>query len=174
MRNNVGLAEAGKRCGAPHKDLREALDLCGGVTVAQPNTQEAGYSRSQIQNLVNTVVPQAGALCWGYSRGGHSNVFPSLWPWGSYAPWALFPPLAASRHCWMESSVPRASPGSVRVDPRGEGVDRIDRPISSRGRRYRTRGRSGGFSNPKESIGDPSPRSCVGTGTVATRSNSME
>jgi hypothetical protein len=40
------------------KDLHEALELYRNIIAAHPNTQEAEYSRSQIQNIVNTVVPK--------------------------------------------------------------------------------------------------------------------
>ena len=64
MRNETELAEAGKQYAeayAAHyttKDLHEALDLYKGVMAAHPDTDEAKYSRSQIQNIVNTVVPK--------------------------------------------------------------------------------------------------------------------
>ena len=63
-RNDTGLREAGQQYAAAHaahyttKDLREALELYAGIMAAHPNTQEAGYSRSQIQNIVNAVVPK--------------------------------------------------------------------------------------------------------------------
>ena len=63
-RNDAGLGEAGQQYAAAHaahyttKDLREALELYAGILAAHPNTQEAGYSRSQIQNIVNAVVPR--------------------------------------------------------------------------------------------------------------------
>ena len=44
------------------KNLREALRLYRGVMAAQPNTQEAGYSQSQIQNIVKAVVPRQELL----------------------------------------------------------------------------------------------------------------
>ena len=55
--------EAGQQYAAAHeahyttKDLQDALGLYRGVMAAHPNTKEAGYSRSQIQNIVNAVVP---------------------------------------------------------------------------------------------------------------------
>lgn len=66
-RNDTGLtevAEAGQQYAAAYaahyttKDLREALRLYRGLVAAHPNTQEAGYSQSQIQNIVNAVVPR--------------------------------------------------------------------------------------------------------------------
>jgi hypothetical protein len=62
MRNDTGLTEAGQQYAAAHaahyttKDLYEALELYKGVMAAHPNTQEAEYSRSQIQNIVKSVV----------------------------------------------------------------------------------------------------------------------
>ena len=70
-RNDTGLAEvaeAGRQYAAAYaahystKDLREALRLYRGVIAAHPNTQEAGYSQSQIQNIVNAVVPRQELL----------------------------------------------------------------------------------------------------------------
>jgi hypothetical protein len=40
------------------KDLHEALELYQGVLAAHPNTQEAGYSRTQMHNIVKGVVPK--------------------------------------------------------------------------------------------------------------------
>ena len=63
MRNDTGLTEASQQYAAAHaahygtKDLREALELYKGIVAAHPDTQEAGYSRSQIQNIVKAVVP---------------------------------------------------------------------------------------------------------------------
>ena len=36
--------------------------VCRGVVTAHPNTQEAGYSRAQIQNIVNSLVPNQELL----------------------------------------------------------------------------------------------------------------
>ena len=64
MRNDTGLTEASQKYAAAYaahyetKDLREALELYRGIVAAHPDTQEAGYSRSQIQNIVNEVVPE--------------------------------------------------------------------------------------------------------------------
>jgi hypothetical protein len=44
------------------KDLREALKLYKGVMAAHPKTKEADYSRSQIQNIVNAVIPKQELL----------------------------------------------------------------------------------------------------------------
>jgi hypothetical protein len=64
MRNDKGLTEASRQYAAAYaahyetKDLREALELYRGILAAHPDTQEAGYSRSQIQNIVKKVVPE--------------------------------------------------------------------------------------------------------------------
>ncbi len=39
------------------KDLHQALGLYEGIVTAHPDSEEAGYSRSQIQNIVKMVVP---------------------------------------------------------------------------------------------------------------------
>jgi hypothetical protein len=44
------------------KDLREALHLYRAVMAAHPGTQEAGYSRSQIDNIVKAVVPEQALM----------------------------------------------------------------------------------------------------------------
>ncbi len=43
-------------------DLREALRLYRKPMAAHPDAQEAGYSRMQVQNLVNGVVPKQELL----------------------------------------------------------------------------------------------------------------
>lgn len=40
------------------KDLHKAFTLYEDIIAAYPDTQEAGYSRSQVQNIVNAVVPK--------------------------------------------------------------------------------------------------------------------
>ena len=68
MRNETELTEAGKqyaRAYAAHyttKDLHEALELYKGVMATHPNTKEAEYSRTQIQNIVQSVVPNQRLL----------------------------------------------------------------------------------------------------------------
>ncbi len=68
MKDENRHAEAGEKYAAAHdmhyttKDLREAIQLYRGVMAAYPDTEEAGYSRSQIQNIVNTVVPKQDLL----------------------------------------------------------------------------------------------------------------
>ena len=64
MKNDTGLTEASRQYAAAHaahyetKDLREALELYQGILAAHPDSQEAGYSRSQIQNIIKEVVPE--------------------------------------------------------------------------------------------------------------------
>jgi len=64
MRNGILFTEAGQQYAVAYaahyttKDLPEALELYKGVMAAHPNTREAEYSRSQIQNIVNAVVPK--------------------------------------------------------------------------------------------------------------------
>jgi hypothetical protein len=68
MRNDKGLTEASRQYAAAHaahyetKDLREGLELYRGILAAHPDTQEAGYSRSQIQNIIKEVVPERELL----------------------------------------------------------------------------------------------------------------
>lgn len=65
---NSENSENGKHYAAAHaahyvaKDLREALQLYRGIIAEHPDSQEAGYSRSQIQNIVNAVVPKEELL----------------------------------------------------------------------------------------------------------------
>ena len=63
MRNDTLVTEeVGQQYVAAHaahygsKDLREALTLYKALLAAHPDTREAGYSRSQIQNIVKVVV----------------------------------------------------------------------------------------------------------------------
>ncbi len=64
MRNETGVTGAAQqyatahRCHYETKDLREALDLYESIVAAHPDAPEAGYSRSQIQNIVRAVVPE--------------------------------------------------------------------------------------------------------------------
>jgi len=68
MKNNTAPTEAGQQYAAAHeahyttKDLHEALGLYKGVMAAHPNSQEAEYSRTQIQNIVKSVVPEQELL----------------------------------------------------------------------------------------------------------------
>jgi len=70
-RNDTGLKEATEAgqlyavAYAAHymaKDLREALELYLGIMAGHPNTPEAGYSQSQIQNIAKAVVPRQELL----------------------------------------------------------------------------------------------------------------
>ena len=64
MGNDSGPTEAVQQYAAAHaahyvtKNLRQALELYKGIIAAHGDSQEAGYSRSQIQNIVNSVVPK--------------------------------------------------------------------------------------------------------------------
>ena len=68
MRNGTGVGEAGRLYAAAHRshyqleDLRQALELYKDVIADHPETQEAGYSLSQIQNIVKLVVPKQAFL----------------------------------------------------------------------------------------------------------------
>jgi len=44
------------------KNLQEALELYKDVLTTHPGTQEAGYSRAQIRNIVKSVVPEQDLL----------------------------------------------------------------------------------------------------------------
>jgi hypothetical protein len=64
MRNDTGMTEASQQYAAAYaahygtKNLREALEFYKGIVAAHPDTQEARYSRSQIQNIIKEVVPE--------------------------------------------------------------------------------------------------------------------
>jgi hypothetical protein len=68
MRNKTELTEAGKQyteAYAVHyttKDLHKAIDLYKGIMATHPNAKEAEYSRTQIQNIVQSVVPKQRLL----------------------------------------------------------------------------------------------------------------
>ncbi len=68
MRNETGVKEVGQQYASAYgahytkKSLHEALELYGGVITAHPDTQEAEYSRTQIQNIVKAVVPKQKAF----------------------------------------------------------------------------------------------------------------
>jgi hypothetical protein len=68
MKNDTGILEASRQYQAAHaahyvtKDLREAIMLYKAIMTAYPNTEEAGYSRSQIQNIVKATVPEQELL----------------------------------------------------------------------------------------------------------------
>ena len=68
MRNKTELTEASRRYAAAHTahytehDLPSAMRLYKQVMASHPNDPEAGYSRAQIQNIVNAVVPKQQLL----------------------------------------------------------------------------------------------------------------
>lgn len=63
MKDDTERPEAGQQYAAAYathydtKDLREALVLYGRIMTVHPDTPEAGYSRSQIKNIVRAVIP---------------------------------------------------------------------------------------------------------------------
>ena len=68
MLNDTELTEAGRQYAAAYaahytgRDLPVALQLYKKVMASHPSTQEAGYSRTQVQNIVNAVVPKQELL----------------------------------------------------------------------------------------------------------------
>ena len=64
MRNQAETTEAGREYAAAYavhyteRDLPGALRLYVNVIVSHPHEQEADFSRSQVQNIVNAVVPK--------------------------------------------------------------------------------------------------------------------
>ena len=64
MISNTILTEVGQQYATAYeahyttKDMYKAFKLYERIIAAHPDTQEAGYSRSQVQNIVNTVVPK--------------------------------------------------------------------------------------------------------------------
>ena len=68
MENDTSTREACSRYAAAQaeqyetKDLHEALELYMHIVAAHPETKEAGYSRSQIQNIAKRVVPEPELL----------------------------------------------------------------------------------------------------------------
>ena len=64
MNKDTVLARADQQYAAAYdmhyktKNLHEALGLYTGIVAAHPETQEADYSRMQIQNIVRRVVPK--------------------------------------------------------------------------------------------------------------------
>ena len=64
MTNDTKLAAAGRQYAAAYdaqytgRDLPGALRLYMKVVASYPGTQEAGYSCTQVQNIVNAVVPK--------------------------------------------------------------------------------------------------------------------
>ena len=68
MRNVTQLTEAGRQYAAAYAahytghDLPVALQLYMKVLASHPGAKEADYSRTQVQNIVNTVVPKQELL----------------------------------------------------------------------------------------------------------------
>jgi hypothetical protein len=68
MRRETETTEAGRQYAAAYaahytgRDLPVALQLYKKVMASHPSSQEAGYSRAQVQNIVNTVVPKQELL----------------------------------------------------------------------------------------------------------------
>lgn len=60
MRNNIAPTEASRKYAAHYtgRDLPLAFQLYKELMTSHPSTQEAGYARMQVQNLINTVVPK--------------------------------------------------------------------------------------------------------------------
>ena len=64
MINKTLLTEAGQQhttAYAAHyttKDMYKAFKLYGRIIAAHPDTYEAEYSRSQVQNIVNALIPK--------------------------------------------------------------------------------------------------------------------
>ena len=64
MKDNTRPTEADQQYATAYdahyktKDVYKAFKLYERIIAAHPDTQEAGYSRSQVQNIVNTVVPK--------------------------------------------------------------------------------------------------------------------
>jgi hypothetical protein len=68
MSNHSGLTVAAQQYALAYgahyatKDLHEALELYRALMAAHPRNQEAEFARSQIQNIVNAVVPKQELL----------------------------------------------------------------------------------------------------------------
>ena len=68
MRNEFELTEAGRQYAAAYaahytgRDLPAALQLYLKVLASHPSAPEADYSRTQVRNIVNTVVPKQELL----------------------------------------------------------------------------------------------------------------
>jgi len=64
MENKTILTEAGQQYAKAYdahytsKNMQKAFNLYGLVIAEHPDSPEAEYSRSQIQNIVNSVVPK--------------------------------------------------------------------------------------------------------------------
>ena len=68
MGNETELGDAGRQYAAAHaahyvaRDLPLALQLYQAVLASNPSTKQADYSRTQVQNLVNAVIPKQELL----------------------------------------------------------------------------------------------------------------
>ena len=68
MTNETTTTKAGQDYAAAHamhyktKDLQEALGLYEGIMAAHPDTHEATYFRTQIQNIAKSVIPKQELL----------------------------------------------------------------------------------------------------------------
>ncbi len=68
MRHDTELSDAGRQyaaaCDAHYTrhDLPGALRLYMTIVASQPDAQEAGYARTQVQNIANAVVPKQELL----------------------------------------------------------------------------------------------------------------
>ena len=64
MKNRNNITAAGQDYTKAHdmhyktKDLPKAFNLYRDIIVEYPNTEEAGYSLSQVKNIMNEVVPK--------------------------------------------------------------------------------------------------------------------
>jgi hypothetical protein len=64
MKNRNNVTVAGQDYTKAHdmhyktKDLPKAFKLYGGIIADYPETKEAGYSLTQVQNIVNAVIPK--------------------------------------------------------------------------------------------------------------------
>ena len=68
MGDNTEQTAAGRQYAAAYEthysshNLRKAFELYKRILADHPDTKEAGYAKSQIQNIVNTVVPKEERL----------------------------------------------------------------------------------------------------------------
>lgn len=68
MKNELELTETNRLYSTAHAthhlegDLSRALQLYRELLTLHPNTPEAGYSRTQVRNIVNAVVPEQEML----------------------------------------------------------------------------------------------------------------
>jgi hypothetical protein len=64
MREEIISTEVGRKYSKAYdaqyttKDIHKAFTLYADIIAAYPDTEEAGYSRSQVQIIVNAVVPK--------------------------------------------------------------------------------------------------------------------